>query len=303
MTELIWANWNVRGDIDESKGLNRDRDTEAQVETALRFFPRVLFTKHEDHVYPIWAQIATREDKCNIKAAFFVPLFAKLGIELGLFEKEKRGGLLSVKHSAPINVLESLSTGQPNRAYRDVKHLRLADETYLDVLHRLRLVGLFRKEDIARYHLIHRNLAYGYGFFEQQFRYLMDWDPTSFMSCRWGGCLPIHTATCAYYLYQSSGNEKKFRTIFDIGLRHFPKEMGGLFHLGSYDMTPWNRMDGGHREGLLEAVFSRHGNNVNLLLESLVYASSEEMVHLDAVFLLLQRILQIETSVVPCIEG
>ena len=302
LIQLLWENWNIQGEIDESKGLNRDRDTEAQVEAAIRFFPKVLSTKHKDHIYPIWAQIATRDNKCNLKAASFVPLLAKLGGELGLFEDGKRGGLLSVKHSGPINMLESLSTGQPNRAYHNAEHLRLVDETYLDVLKRLRQMRLFKKEDIAFYHLIHRNVAYGYGFFEQQFRYLMEWDSSSFMLCRWGGCLPIHTATCAYYLYQSNSNEK-FLKIFNTGLQYFPTEMGGLFHLGSYVMTPWNRIDGGHRQELLATVFNRHNNNVNLLLESLIYASSEELVHLDAVFLLLQRILEIEPSIVSNIKS
>eukprot|EP00536_Pseudo-nitzschia_multiseries_P004149 jgi/Psemu1/302380/fgenesh1_kg.67_\ len=68
-------------------------------------------------------------------------------------------------------------------------------------------------------------------------------------------------------------------------------------------MTPWNRMNGGHREELLDAVFHRHDNNVNLLLPSLVYASSEKMVHLDAVYLILQRILQIEPSIVSNIKN
>jgi hypothetical protein len=98
-------------DADNYRGLDSDRDTEEEVETALRFFPNVLTRRIQIHdadvdadadgedvyLYPIQLLAFTLRYEvgimCNMKALSFIPLLARLAIELGLFEEE-RGGLL-----------------------------------------------------------------------------------------------------------------------------------------------------------------------------------------------------------------
>uniref|UniRef100_A0A6U9YPY2 Uncharacterized protein n=1 Tax=Pseudo-nitzschia australis TaxID=44445 RepID=A0A6U9YPY2_9STRA len=317
LVDLLWENHNYQR-INPSIGLNSDHDTEQQVETALRFFPRVLSTKNEEGLYPIQAQVTNKRQSCNLKAVSFVPLFARLGIELKEceFEDWERGGLLlpatttSTANSSSSNcdgneryyrhwnVLEALSIGQHHSTFPGKEHLRLVDETCLAVMKRLRDMGLFQKEDIQRFHLIHRTVSPGLGLLEQQFYWLMEWDPTSFM-VYWKGYLPIHHA--AYDYMWHSFNKKRFLKILAIGLIHFPVQMAGLFHMDAIPnsgITAYQRIRGVCGEEAVNAVFRCHNNAVKDLLRCLMYIvatneENKELIHLDGAFLILQRVSQI----------
>jgi hypothetical protein len=81
------------------RGLDCDRDTEDEVEAAIRFFPNVISRRGgEFHEYPIQLlayAFKTVRRLTNIKAVSFIPLLVKLAIELGQFdEEEERGGIL-----------------------------------------------------------------------------------------------------------------------------------------------------------------------------------------------------------------
>ncbi|OEU07105.1 hypothetical protein FRACYDRAFT_251839 [Fragilariopsis cylindrus CCMP1102] len=87
-------------DADNYRGLDSDRDTEAEVETAIRCFPDVL-SRRDDRFdeYPIrilhCLRLHTGADRiCNLKAVSFIPIVARLAVEFGLFEEKERGGLL-----------------------------------------------------------------------------------------------------------------------------------------------------------------------------------------------------------------
>jgi hypothetical protein len=102
--------------VDEDyRGLDSDRDTEEEIETAIRFFPDVLSRQKKfvwdiddededqdgDFYYPIQLLALTRRDGtskawCNEKAVYFIPLLARLAIELCLLfdDEAERGGLL-----------------------------------------------------------------------------------------------------------------------------------------------------------------------------------------------------------------
>ncbi|OEU10348.1 hypothetical protein FRACYDRAFT_247380 [Fragilariopsis cylindrus CCMP1102] len=66
-------------DVDNYRGLDSTRDTEEQVEAMLKLFPVVLTRKHP-HLIRFLA--------FNLKAVSFLPLVARLSIELGLFEEQ-----------------------------------------------------------------------------------------------------------------------------------------------------------------------------------------------------------------------
>ncbi|MGK3744269.1 MAG: hypothetical protein ACI90V_011129 [Bacillariaceae sp.] len=60
------------------------------------------------------------------------------------------------------------------------RHNQELDDKYFRVLVQLRYIGLFEKEDIQRYDLLHNlctNLS-RYYFAEKRFRFLVEWDPT-----------------------------------------------------------------------------------------------------------------------------
>ena len=87
--------------VDEGyDGFDSERDTDEEVEAALRCGPEVL--SRDDELFglsPIRC-ITTMQSEdnthivCNTKAASFVPLFARLAIEFNSFEETERGGLL-----------------------------------------------------------------------------------------------------------------------------------------------------------------------------------------------------------------
>ena len=128
-------------------GLNSDRDTEAEVEAIVQFFPEVLTRrKYDDENFQYSIQLlafACDEDgdrQCNMKAVSFIPLLARLAIEFGLFEEE-RGGLLCE------DVLHHLMA-IGNTELHNQEHRESVDTKYLQVLIQLRRLGLLKKEDI-----------------------------------------------------------------------------------------------------------------------------------------------------------
>ena len=81
-------------------GIDVHRDTEEQIENAICLFPEVISKKTYSEVrYPIHeltAKVIIRNE-ISPKAILFVPLLARLGIELDQFEEEERGRLLIKK--------------------------------------------------------------------------------------------------------------------------------------------------------------------------------------------------------------
>jgi hypothetical protein len=95
-----------------------------------------------------------------LKAVLFVPIVARLAIELGVSfvgeEEIQRGGLLTVDFQiSGRNVLQLLMMNyhfinQDN----NTEHHRLIDNVFLTVMIRLREMGLLKKEDICDYELV-----------------------------------------------------------------------------------------------------------------------------------------------------
>ena len=78
-------------DVDNYRGLDSTRDTEAEVGAILKVFPNVLTRRKQlGHFNYVPIQLLA----LNVKAVSFMPLVARLSIELGIFEEQYRGGLL-----------------------------------------------------------------------------------------------------------------------------------------------------------------------------------------------------------------
>ena len=188
-------------------GLDDSRDTENKVETAIRFFPAVLSKRKAgrwreandddddyddddeeeeeewiDGEYPIQclALFYNKGDSvaCNLKAVSFVPLVARIAIELGLFEKQERGGLLCSQDDNN-NALQNLVRIDYVYTVYSRKLRELVDDKYLQVLKKLRKMGILKKEDIQRYDLLKISCLPYSGFAEKQFGFLAEWDPSA----------------------------------------------------------------------------------------------------------------------------
>ena len=115
-------------ETDTYDGLDSDRDTEEEVETAIRFFPEVLSRRKAvydidgNFHYPI-QELALAHNVHNVhnedgnwqynnsynnvKTVLFIPIVARLAIEFDLFEEDERGGLLCLDRDGD-NVLQHL---------------------------------------------------------------------------------------------------------------------------------------------------------------------------------------------------
>lgn len=246
--------------------LDSDRDTSEQVEAAIRLCPEVL------HNYPYYVGCcAVFHQKSNIKSVSFIPLLAELGIELGVFLKEERGGLLiSYKCDDGHNVLQELVSIQSDddefsraqieyllanfkvRRNNDEKFPtflpkkklpvsleELLDKEYRDVLKRLWTKNLFKREDIKEYSLLHLCVGHDY-FSEKRFLFLHKLDPMSLIATleskayrsKLQSGLPLHFST-------QPKNILGFRTVFLAGFYHFPTKLGFLFHRNRQGETPF----------------------------------------------------------------
>uniref|UniRef100_A0A7S4AA89 Uncharacterized protein n=1 Tax=Pseudo-nitzschia australis TaxID=44445 RepID=A0A7S4AA89_9STRA len=284
--------------VEEARGLNCDRDTEAQVEIAIRFFPRILSEIYFGRKI-ICVQLSNRRwrrGRFNFKTASFVPLFAKLGVELGQFREEERGGL-NVRND---NMLKIIS-GNHFEAFGSKEHYRLVDETCVAIMKRLRELELFKKEDIIAYNLI-GSLLQGPVFPEQRFRFLVEWNPNclaAFIDIRlfMRTLLPIK-----YAAISDDMGVVGFQKVFEIGMEHFPKKFGFLFHKGLNEKSPFRNGTAyqvacqKHGKENVEKIIDDAWNTARarndrkqIGLDALLYASAESTVHLDLVYFLLRR--------------
>ena len=308
-------------------GLDSDRDTEAEVETAIRFFPEVLSKRKEidmmwdededeideegeivhlvEDLYPIQLLGFTYRNRpevqCNWKTVSFIPLVARLSKEFGLFEVEARGGLLCEDNGR--NVLQNLifSDGSERLYNYDDKHYESIDGKYLQVLIQLRQMDLLKKEDIQRYELLDRlcghscYFAESY-FAEKRFQFLVEWDPSALTRISDRGWPHLNSA-----IYPFGATIRTFQLIFDAGIKYFPKQKGihRLFRQGirqgirTSGKTPFQFFceNFGYEQVMkvIEETLIRYSDTPINIVDALITAAIDENVHLECVYFLLQR--------------
>jgi hypothetical protein len=287
-------------EADNYRGLDSDRDTEEEVETVIRFFPDVLTRRGgTDDCYPIQLLSYTcYEDGfwgCNVKAVSFIPIVARLAIELGLsFDGgEERGGLLC---GGDDNVLLYLIA-----AYRtDLQNYETIDNKYLQVLIQLRKIGLLKKEDIQRYRLLHDICSSCY-FPEKRFRFLLEWDPIKLTQSERGGGIPLLYAACSnIHSIRGFYSIRGFQLVFEYGIRYFPKKKGInlLFRKNSSGNTPfigacyfygYEQVMKIIEDTLIRCYSSSDDTPPLNIEEALMTAAIDKDIHLDCVYFLLRR--------------
>jgi hypothetical protein len=304
-------------DSDNYRGLDSERDTEAEVEAIVRIFPEVLTRKKpcgpEDY-YPIQLLTFALDEyhfQCNVKTVSFIPIVARIAIEFDLFEEEERGGLLSI-HDQSCNVLVQLMACDPIHVHHQEYH-ESVDTKYLQVLIRLRQLDLLKKEDIQSYDLLHRLSREDHDYTpKKRYKMLVEWDPNALtQTCDRYGQLPLNKAS-VYCSIQG------FQFVFEYGIRYFPKKKGIslLFKKNNYDgyvgarrESLWNDLPG-HctpfqyackkfgREEVTEAVedtlircYSSSSDDTPPLhvVNALMTAAIDANIHLDCVYFLMRR--------------
>ncbi|OEU23279.1 hypothetical protein FRACYDRAFT_233452 [Fragilariopsis cylindrus CCMP1102] len=273
------------------RGLDSNRDTAAEVETALRFFPEVLSRRGGPYnKYPI-QYLAIK-----VKAVPFIPLVVQLALEFGLFEEIERGGLMFDVRGH--NILQFL--------VNDILNDQHVDDMYLNVMIQLRQMGYFKKEDIQKYGLV-VVLCRCSVISEKRFRFLVEWDPTSLIKRdgRAGhpdggaGHLPLHVATI------STSTIQDFRMAFEYGIRYYPRKKGicSLFQNSYYYYsdyrTPVCRSGFGPTPLQLACTFKRYTEDVMKVVEDILIPAIDENIHLDCVYFLLRRepdVMQLTSS-------
>ena len=230
-------------------GLDSDRDTEAEVETIISFFPEVLARRKAQRWVYASFHIAGDEGRwvdadgvgdypiqclsyvsgfrirlCNLKAVSFIPLLARVAIKCGCFDVEHRGGLLCNADAYDYNgnnVLTLLSTGSKHIpdavSYGDELHNELVDTKFLQVLIQLRRQGHLKKEDIQDlFNTLYRLPVFP----EKRFRFLIEWEPSALIRPDRNGFVPLHDTLRYSSILQG------FRSVFEAGIRYFPEKKG-----------------------------------------------------------------------------
>jgi len=293
---------------DNYQGLDRNRDTIAEVETAIRFFPEVL-SRRKDVIwasddmndsrwidapenegdYPIQCLLNRLDNDgkmilCNLKAAPFIVVLARLGMDLNQFEEEERGGLLredrNERTTLPLLIQSDFSN------YGD-DHNQLVDNVYLTQMIQLRQIDLFMKEDIREQDLVGCVCEQPY-FSENKFQFLVEWDPAALVQPGYNGCLPLHCA--APYL-------DRLRIVFDYCIRYYPYKKGIslLFTKDDDGDTPFQEAYSWGKDEvmeIIEEVLARYQSEETTqlnIVDALTIAAIDENVYIDCVYFLLRR--------------
>ena len=304
-------------DADSYQGLDSACDTEAEVETALRFISDVLARKGGTDLHPgypiqlISSIYGNYFDSCNLKAVSFIYLFARLAIEFNLFEEEHRGGLLCEDYSLRHNVLNYLLlSDNPDTVSQEQNEL--VDSAYLQFLIQLRQTGLLLKQDIQDQHLVRSALSNSV-FSERRFQFLVEWDPTVLLQTYNRDMTPLHHAA-------GHSSIRVFQVVFEYGIHYYPNNKGIqlLFRTvdggeGHNKDTPFNIACAkfGRKEvrKVVDDTLVRYSSSSSSLennddndnnddntppsplnsVETVLTAAIDDTIHLDCIYFLIQR--------------
>lgn len=204
-------------DPDDYHGLDSDRDTEDEVETAICFCPEVLSERDVNGKIPIH-QLGTFANgkKCNMKSASFIVLLALLEIE---FHNEEDydielGGLVDIDG---YSILPRRVQSSDSILRYGEEHTQRVDDVFLTQLIRLRRFGLLKKEDIFDYELfldLCRVKKYDINV-ERRFQFLIKWYPTLLLNTEGeNGSLLLHIVASHHSL-------TAFRILFEYGMSNY----------------------------------------------------------------------------------
>ncbi len=208
-------------------GLDHEIDTQDQAELVIRLFPWIL----QEELMGIPSskgQIPIFFLALNEKAVSFVPLFAKLGAELGVFGGKKDSAGLTWRGEKSGSALEQLFVNTIS-----TENTNKFDEKSLNILIQLRQMG-FLSENNEQQLVLWLFIAAKYreiALIEARLRLVVDWNPTILMN------IFEHKNMLGSFLdrfQECNGDEsynlRLFEVIVELGMLHYPLELGFAFH-------------------------------------------------------------------------
>ncbi len=218
-------------------GLDHEIDTEDEAELVIRLFPWIL-QEELTGIPSSKGQIPIFFLASCSKAVTFIPLFCKLGAELGVFggKKESTGLTWAGKSGSALQQL-FVNTLTPTMERECTNDL---DKESLGVLIRLREMGFTTEK--SEHQLVwwlftaakHREIA----FIEARLRLLVDWNPAILMDV----CQRTNLLRNFLYRFQErNGDEpyalRLFEVIVELGMSYYPLELGFAFHKTNFSST------------------------------------------------------------------
>jgi len=269
-------------------GPDDNRDTEDEIETAVRYYLSTPVGKKNAK------KIIVAQSR-NFHGVSFIPKLAEIGKDHPeLFSDKERGGLITNEGNIVNELAKRNYTDYNKRKYPD--HQRLVDEKFLAIIQRLRTMNLFTKNDIKKNHLIYFIYHSGTTYFsELRFRYLVNWNPASFAKYFTHNVKnlkskknPLHS------IINFHADVNAFRTVFDLTMHHFPLRIGWLFRKDSYGETPFQKASMKYgknnvRTILDDALNNQSRNDENFILKSYVIAATDDAVDVECDYILLNR--------------
>jgi hypothetical protein len=138
-----------------------------------------------------------------------IPVLADEGMKLNVFEDDMRGGLLCKDNDGSNELWRISACG-----FDESSDLRL-----LDVIKRLREMGLFKKEDIRKYNLLHCSKN---EHCSKRFNYFANWDPSALKyTCPHMERDPIWLL----HVCRLSIDPHSFQSVLNATLRHYPHDL------------------------------------------------------------------------------
>ena len=199
--------------------LDERKHSKVQVKIIIDTFPEALSHKDRNGHFPI------QNASLSLRRVSFLPILAQEGNHSNVGGEGNRGGLLLKSPSASTkgqsgNLIQTLS--------RNITENASEEEKLLQVLRRLKSMGLLHKEDIAKYNLLKPNVVKGFSQHEveQRFDFLASWDPKALKEANETG-IPLLN-----YIASSKNSprrKKMFGLFLKASMKHFPQELGLLF--------------------------------------------------------------------------
>jgi len=303
-------------------GLDCNRDTEAEVELAIRTFPENLSNGFWRTHYPLRVLSQSPD---SVRSLPFVALLARLGNELDQFDDNEQGGLF--KKGGNVDVIQNL-----------IWHCDEWNETLIKTeLIKLKRSGLFTNEYEYKYNLVYQ-LCRKEFFAESIFRLFVEWDPIDMLLSRDqqqhrdgvyasvdGGrgnrwCPPLWTVSMVVSNSNRSSNSLHgFRSVLEVIFRYYPKKKGIdlLFRKSNHHdgMTPFqmacssscsclrsnddNDSDNDDDDvetaaagAIITNIVTNTLNDADIKLnveDAFLIACEDDTIHLDGVYFLLRR--------------
>ena len=257
--------------------LDEEKHSEDDIRTLVQCVPTAL--SGGEHEY---GSIPIVNASCYRKQMPFIPVLAEEGIKYNVGGDGMRGGLIS-KYKEECAVWRLSCSG-------------LEDACCLDVIKRLREMGLFSKEDVRKYHLL-----LGSSCFElspKRFNYFADWDPSLLKE---SVALGQETSLLHMDPNFAGGDKFQFQLALGASLRRYPHELSLLLLKNPNGDTPFQRATAGYDIGKKEAwkLIQKclEESNVSQILEKnsetnmypFMFAAVGDTSELDLVYYLLRR--------------